>query len=586
MSDFDVVLTTNNPQAEILLINSRFKLVARGASPLQEKVPAGIYSMKVRVGDEEREELFSVRPDEAPPNNAPFTRHVAAPAFSSAIPLADTATTHEYHQAAASKYLANDAPTIHRGEGASIMVCVRDPARLPIDQERDRYARNFSGFRLLDAQGAVVVDFDLEGERNVDARYMAARVNVAPGSYALAYERGDARLCLPLPTALRPAPSPTWILQAYVPLVPVATGSIEMRPDFRDVAMAFGRTGEGFQPHRFDWQVMETVRKGLIDGRNYVGTSTMQDMLLGKFENPILGLYGAHLLLLDPKADPSMIETVIVNSSRMLGENYPDVVALAWACTHQTTRPLPQSLPAFKDVVGRVPGPPLLSRSWEPLVNALRETDPVACANSPVMRVAPNLVASKVFLSWQGKAASVEHAPMEPASASNEAAPSEASPSRAPKVLIPILLRAAGTLVVGLLKGMRDTIGAYTSSTDPLPVAKIEEIKDTTEAAAVLQWIARNYDWARILPEVKREAAWMSNLTGLQRDLFLLMRLSANDPEAIAAITPAYVERLLETYRVPLPTLAQSLTGLEFGGYWSTALQKFLQAAKQSKQPA
>src|SRR5882672_2458860 len=122
-SDVSVELWADNPLADILLLDGSFHVVARGASPLKALVPAGLYAVKVKIGDEETEELM-----ELTPNPQPVVRNFSAPRFSSPIPLEKTDTSREYHQAAASRYLGGAAPQIALGEGAAVMICVRDPS--------------------------------------------------------------------------------------------------------------------------------------------------------------------------------------------------------------------------------------------------------------------------------------------------------------------------------------------------------------------------------------------------------------------------------------------------------------------------
>lgn len=582
-SERTVRLTTDNPQAEILLVDSRFRVVTRGVSPLEKTIPVGIYAVKVKVGDEEKEELFSVRPDGA----QQLSLYVKAPAFSTPVPLDNTATTHEYHQAAAQKYLGPDAPRITLGAGSSLMLCVRDPSRTNFSVTADQhptYAQNFNGFRLLGAEGAVLVDFDKDAEHNVADGFMAARVDVAVGSYALAYESGGERLCIPLPTAAN------WTLQAYLQVLPLASGTIEMRPDFRDVALIFDRTSNGFDPQRSDLQAIETVRKGLVEGRNYVDTGNMHEMLSGKFENPILGLYGAHLLLLESPLDLDRFRIVIGNTARLLGDRYPDVIALAWAYQRHAGQSLAPVFADFKDALGQLTGPPLLARSWDLLVDAAREVNSSLLTSSPAFRVAGDLVAQGVYLTWrsavQAPAVQAQPAPRHEAARlrPDRSVREVLMPARSARGLYKSILSGLGNIAFEVLKGLRGKPAA--SSAGPLPVENIEAIKSTEEAGAVLRWVARSYDWQKLLPEMKRNPEWIGKLSGLQRDLTLIMRNATLDEEALDGFTPAFVEKLLETHRVPLETLVRALSGLELGGYWSSALRKFIDESKANKNVA
>jgi hypothetical protein len=512
--------------------------------------------VKVKVGDEETEELFSVRPDDV----HPLLLNVKAPDFSSPVPLDSTSTTHEYHQAAVQKYLSPNAPRITRGIGSSLMLCVRDPSRTNFSVAADQlstYAKNFNGFRLLGADGAVLVNFDQDAEHNVADGFMAARVDVAVGSYALAYESRRERLCIALPTTAN------WTLQVYLQILPSVAGGIEMRPDFLDVALIFDPTDMGFTPWARSLNTIETVRRGLIEGRNYVDTSNMHEMLSGKYQNPMLGLYGAHLLLLESPIDMDRLRIVIDNTATLLGHSYPDVIALSWAFQRLAGQPVSPAFANFKGAMGQLTGPPLLARSWDLLLDAAREVDSSLLSSSPVFRVADDLVSQGVYLTWRS-------AVQEPAETGKTA--SSHSPADVPAKSRWGFLEPLVTIAAEVLKAMRDAA----SSAGPLPVESIKAIKNTEEAASVMRWMARSYGWDKLLAGMKRmQPESIDELSGLQRDLMLIMRDATVDEESLKGITQAFVEELLATRRVPLETLIAALSGLEFVRYWSSAFENF-----------
>jgi hypothetical protein len=83
----------------------------------------------------------------------------------------------------------------------------------------------------------------------------------------------------------------------------------------------------------------------------------LRALLDAKFKDPMLGIYGAHLLLLERDLDFSLFEQVVLTLRSMLGVRHPDVEALALgADIAQASQPFQQ--------------PPMLRRSWELLVNA------------------------------------------------------------------------------------------------------------------------------------------------------------------------------------------------------------------------
>jgi hypothetical protein len=78
-------------------------------------------------------------------------------------------------------------------------------------------------------------------------------------------------------------------------------------------------------------------------------------LLRDKFDDPMLGIYGAHLLLLEKSLDTDLFNTVVANLRALLFE-HPDVQALA--------------LRSEKPPQAPFNSPPMLSRSWDLIVEA------------------------------------------------------------------------------------------------------------------------------------------------------------------------------------------------------------------------
>jgi hypothetical protein len=75
---------------------------------------------------------------------------------------------------------------------------------------------------------------------------------------------------------------------------------------------------------------------------------------LDKFENPIAGIVGGHLLVVererDPGGDVRMLPVVVRNLFQLVGPEHPDVAALALQCTDEALRAVPpiSALPMFQ----------------------------------------------------------------------------------------------------------------------------------------------------------------------------------------------------------------------------------------------
>lgn len=600
ISERSFKLTTDNPQAEILLVDGNFRVIARGPTPLTHSAPPGLYAMKVKVGDQESEELLTVEP-----NAMPFERSLPAPQFESPIPLAHTSTTHEYHQSVASRLLAPGAATVSLGKGSAVTVCVRDPSKTNFaalnsgtsEAERAAYAASFSGFCILDSSGTCIVDLDEKAERNMADGYLAIAVELDPGWYALAYRSTAGWICSPLPTVSE------WALQVYINVVPSGQGRFALIPDLPGMAVVFGRLGSGFAPWRDDWLAGETVRQGLLEGRNYVDTPSMRQMLSGKFDDPMLGLYGAHLLLVEPKPELALVQEIVENLEGLLGASHPDVVALAVACEQAAgTAEQPGHADILASRISALAGPPLLARGWDVLLAMAKRHNALLNSAPALFKVARDLMPNGVFVAWCQRVLGAETMAKAalPAPVRVEVAPGElVAASLPPDVLatrtpvsksigatgvIAAIGVLAGPLIAAGTKILKQIRRKRTKPEEPNLAAQIAEVDSNEKAANALAELARRYDWRRLLPELRKNSEWMSHLSGLQRDLLMLLRDASSDPVSIEGLNASFVEQLLQTYRVPLSTLVEALSDMELGGWVGTTARELAKAAAR-KQP-
>jgi hypothetical protein len=556
MSERLLKLTTDNPHAEILLLDGGFRVLKRGPTPLTHSAAPGLYLMKVKVGDQEREEILVVEPEAMP-----FEASLPAPSFESPIPLTGTSTTHEYHEDAVRRLLdPSAAATMSFGTGSAVMVCVRDPLAKLTTSEADRavYAASFNGFRILDRDGTCIVNLDENAERNMAAGYIAITVDLRSGWYALAHQSGTSWVCTPLPTA------GGLVLQVYINVVPSGQGPFSLMADLSGMAVVFDRLGHGFVPWRRDWLAGETVRQGMLEGRNYIDTPSMRQMLTGNCDDPMLGLYAAHLLLAKPTPDWPLIQKVLWNVEGLLGSHHPDVVAL-WAAYEQaapvSAARQPESLATR---IAGLEGPPLLARSWDMLVRAANR-DPVLLTSAErLFKLTRDLVPNGVFLTWRQRTLEpksiVKSAPslFEVIESALPSSPPEAEITSAPPPMrLPI---PTGAKIKREGRAAREAIAMALRdwSRDGI-LESISDI-DSNEKASNLLWALAEYcDWPKLLPELRKNSDWIGHLSGVQRDLLSVLRDASSDPLALDGLNADFIEQLLQTYQVPLFTLVNAL---------------------------
>jgi hypothetical protein len=305
----------------------------------------------------------------------------AMPLITSAAPLPATRATHEYQQEAARE--GTKRHDVSLGPGAELMVMCRSfeetgPTVLP-----------WEGVTVLDARGNLVADLATTGDRRTTGDPVGVcAFELPPGAYLLTYPAGDGVFA----TQSLILPPGGWRVEAY--LLHTGGNGRPARPRrsllMRRVGMAWG-TGEDV--------LLEKARVALADER-LVLNDELSALLLLKFDNPLAGIIGGHLLVIDQEqggdAKPEMLNTVVDNLRRLVGSDHPDVEALSLACPDaglRTQRPLGAA--------------PMFERSWRLFVAASQE-NPTLVPISVWQQVHAGLLAPP-FLSWSTDRAIQQH---------------------------------------------------------------------------------------------------------------------------------------------------------------------------------
>ncbi len=381
---------------EIFLVDAAFQRLASALGELRAEVEPGIYKARFRSGDTMADQLVEV-PPRLPPGQSEILVRGEPLHFASALPLPDTRTSHEYHQAAWSH--AWDPPDLSLGSGSLLFVLARDAEKRPGEWSNHV---PWQGLTLCDLDGRVLLDFAEAPRRDADLAYASAGIQVDPGTYVL---RVDTELngILEMPLVA----SPDWQTQVALRsrtlsrrrsgFSPGGRGSRSVRrADLADATVLMGRPGYRADPSGQQDRLTELARLGLIQGRATLRPDDLRSMLWAKFENPMLGIYGAHLLMQDGERDMDLLHEVVGNLESLLG-GHPDVAALRLALTRHDGQAVPSGL--------RFDTPPMLVRGWQLVVEASLDRPDLVPGDSFAGRVAGNLVSGSHWLIWRRTAA-------------------------------------------------------------------------------------------------------------------------------------------------------------------------------------
>jgi hypothetical protein len=386
-----VQVTTGRQLAEVFLIDRTFALVERSIGHLDCEVPQGVYKIKARVGDVAIEDWHVLNADTTVDLREKLA--IASPA-----PLAGTTKTHESHMSPAEEQSRKVVAA--GGSGAQIFLCARRWSHAASSADAA------PPLSLHRPDGTTVVDVrEDESERGDADPMLGSAVEVDPGAYFVRWRTASGVLAEQTVMAVR-----DWQTQVFLLEEEGDQDSAAGRPEgdpLEGLSILMSRGGFWAQDGKL--QRAEDARLALASERR-VASQTISESLFAKFEAPMTGLFGAHLMLLAqetehevereqkrPSAakrvwapvtfDQALFDIAVENLAGLLGLDHPDVTALA---TRASNKQLEQLTP--------VEMPPMLWRSWVLLLEASNERPglvPVATWQRTV-----RLLSVRPFLVW------------------------------------------------------------------------------------------------------------------------------------------------------------------------------------------
>jgi hypothetical protein len=350
-SNTSVRIATVDGCSELYLQDTRYRIVASGIGRIDALVPPGLYKLRQRIGDQEFAQVVEVM------ENTPLQLTLPRIMFASPIPLEGTVSTREYHQDA----LRTSASTgASHGDG-QLALLVRDSRWIVGAADNGptiRFERELAGLRIESFDGAYHAPLGTHSETRLDLGYVRLQLDLAPGSYVLVQQLDDGnQRCLPL-IVLR-----TQALHVFLQIPPTVREHSESHADLDHTALVYALARTQLEPTDPSLLLLETARKALARGRTTIAPDIVQSVLNSKSLNPMLGLIGAHMLLNSPAPDASLGQLVVDHTAQLLGNDFPDIVALR-------VRMASLGIAPPLDAPPPVSAPPLLAASWHALTRA------------------------------------------------------------------------------------------------------------------------------------------------------------------------------------------------------------------------
>jgi len=378
-TEVKLTVQAEEPGTEIFLLDDQSRVLKREVGRLETSQAPGVYKIKLRAGYADREEIIFLEA-------AALTKSYPALPFYSPIPLDGTAARTESHVQAAQRLTGAGATKVVIGEGSSLFVFARDFPCGDDENQIPLVENPAQGLSIASLTGETLVDLQEKSEVNRGPEpWAGCLIQVDPGSYVLRHKAPDGRITEQLIYA--PGDWHTRVFLTQRVVVPSGAGDEKPSrvPDVQGAAMLVTRDQE-FRADDPTARLVELARLNL-SSRRQVLAGSLREMLNHKFEQPMLGIYGAHLLLLEKELDVALFEVVIKNLRNLLGNSHPDVEALALATSEDG------SSHVFNT-------PPMLRASWSLVVRATAKRPNLVPLGSMSGQLADCVLGNEPWLTW------------------------------------------------------------------------------------------------------------------------------------------------------------------------------------------
>lgn len=351
-------------------------------------------------------------------------------AFASPVPIPGTTTWRAWHETGVA--LAwSDPPLAHAAGEAEVFIFVRDlgcrgrDGRWP---DRDQYEAGdpMSGLRLCSGSSDLVLDLgDPDSHWAAHSDHCAgARIRLTAGFWRLQASGGGGV------TEMALIACKGWTTHAYFLAQRLPDGSFKI--DMSQATLAMTRIGGAALDSWTSFRLRETALAAVRAGYPLRGPDPLR-ALCREFEDPLLGIVGAHFLLMEQREpDMDTFDDVVRRLEDFVGNGdpggHPDILAL-----HARSRLPKRSL--------RFSNPPLFSWTWRLMLRLARDHPEWIPPSSAVCTIAPAILHSNPWLMWSPRLAAWR--------APRKAAWGISRPN-------PVVTKAARSSLAGSLRSTRD----------------------------------------------------------------------------------------------------------------------------------
>lgn len=358
------LVTDPGPGVHVRILDHDFTERAASFDRVDVELPPGLYQLQFLQGRSIREQLVALESGMGTQVVEPPEIH-----FNATAPIHATASGNADQERAATELSRGRRAEL--GEGAELFVFVRD-----LDHRaRGSLTREMTLHRI---DGEQVLDIDSVADGPGPASACAgATVALDPGPYRLRVVASGVGRVEQLIWVER-----GWQTQVFL----IRTSARGSRvPQLSAASVLMARIGNGFDPALRELRLAEIARQGLADARAVLSPSDLDTLLRGKFENPMLGILAAHVLLLADPIDEGRLRRVVARLRQLIPE-HPDLRALeVWTGDEHMS---------FEH-------PPMLRSSWAIVIESSARGTSMVPPGSLSSEMADRLFGTGAWLVWR-----------------------------------------------------------------------------------------------------------------------------------------------------------------------------------------
>jgi hypothetical protein len=387
-----LIVDARHPAVHIEVLDSGYALRASGYGRIEKNLPTGFYTVRYAAAEAAEEVDITLRPGEPLTLSKPPDLR-----FASAAPMALTSTSHENHQFHARRL--SSATPLDRGRGAQLFVFIRDLAP-------GRLGPPSSGLSLHRMDGEPVLHFSEVAEtasQAGEAPWAGKNIRLDPGTYRLRISLGSRESIEMTIVACAGWQSQVFLLRRGG----TPGDDVEDLPDLSSATQFMVPQAMGFDPStrvRIDYdgaweagddlRLAELARDALAQGRRGIHAVDLKAILDGKWQDPLLGIFGLHLLLMRPDTDLDFASLILERLQGLIRNDFPhpDMSALRLEISRRRGKP---------DREAAIAAPPMLRRSWQMLVRATADQPDLIPPASIAAQISERLWGAGAWLIWE-----------------------------------------------------------------------------------------------------------------------------------------------------------------------------------------